>query len=787
MRKLFTLAAAVLASFSLWAVVPATTLDPTDVPTEGWAGKYAPASVVNGDWVCFSPYEIYQSAAQTWAATDKGASTSASWNAIDPIPAQSAWTQNDGKAATLRDAEGTSDQKGAYYYRITNTTDVAVLAKSGSDGKRTISLAAYELTDGEPAETPAQSATMEKNENTVISISNLYADKEYLVVVKQIKGGSKGTSEGNSTYCAIGFKTVTKTIVSTVETLTNAKINGVALDPNFLSELIDTKSVEVLNAYTTAPTVTFTKHVVITYDDESTKESDVDVEVVAEALGLDKWAANITLGDDTYLITMPRATAYTVTYKFEDESVLGTEVVAAGGHPAEYAQYEVMPLATFNGWYDSDYLETVDLSQVVVNSDTSFYADFDKAFAKSIDFEGMVINNGKSYNVKSALAANFYDYKNIDALDSLNNEKGAARNEPYLGLKIKKQGGYLACNVLPGTTIRIKFGYVAETVLAIAGGDTLRLAPTNNKIAELQFPIMVETLVKLQTTSDKTVVIKQIMIDEPLVTWMYPINYAETENGKVEGWTIAFPNETVTLTATPAEGYKVSDVQVDGVSLNAVENVYSFEMPAKEVTVSATFERLPVVEYNITIAEMQNGSVTADKQKAAEGELVTLTVSPAEGYKINDVKVNDISLNENEGVYSFIMLAEEVTITATFVEDEPVIVTEYNITIAEMQNGSVTADKAQAAKGEIVTLTVTPAEGYKIADVKVNNVSLNAVEGVYSFEMPEEDVTITASFSSTEGFENIDASKQAVKVILNGQLLIKKGDKLFDAQGAVVK
>lgn len=157
----------------------------------------------------------------------------------------------------------------------------------------------------------------------------------------------------------------------------------------------------------------------------------------------------------------------------------------------------------------------------------SFYAEFDKAYAQSIDFEGMVINNGKSYDVKSALDANFYDYKNIDALDSLNNSKGAGRNEPYLGLKIKKNGGYIACNVLPGTTIRVKFGYVGGNVLAIAGGDTMTLVPTDNKLADMEFPIMVETLVRLQTTSDKTVVIKQIMIDESIATWMYPITYAE--------------------------------------------------------------------------------------------------------------------------------------------------------------------------------------------------------------------------------------------------------------------
>ena len=381
-----------------------------------------------------------------------------------------------------------------------------------------------------------------------------------------------------------------KAIVSTVETLTNAKINDVALDPNFLSELTETGSVEVFNAYTTAPTVTFTKHVVITYDDESTKESDVDVEVVAEALGSNQWTAKFTLDDNTYSVTMQRAAAYTVTYK-EGEQVLGTEVVAANGNPAEFTKYESLPLSTFEGWYkDAELTQKVEsMAAEVISADVTFYAKFSKAYAQSIDFEGMVINNGKSYDVKSALTAKFYDYKTIDALDSLNNSKGAARNEPYLGLKIKKNGGYLACNVLPGTTIRIKFGYVAETVLAIAGNDTITLKPTDNKIADQVFPIMVETLVKLQTTSDKTVVIKQIMVDEPLVTWMYPISYAETENGKVEGWTIAFPDETVTLTVTPNEGYKAASVTAGNEVVVPVEDVYSFVMPGQEVTVSATF------------------------------------------------------------------------------------------------------------------------------------------------------------------------------------------------------
>lgn len=586
MKKIFTLAAAVLASFSLWAVVPATTLDPTDVPTEGWAGKYAPAAIVNGDWVCFSPYEIYQSSSQTWAAKDAGGSTDGSWDATDPFPAQSAWTTNDGKVATVR-----QEQKGPYYYRITNTTDVAALVKSGSNKKRTVFLEAYELTNGEAPATPTKSISMESSTMAVIALNELDATKEYMIVVRAEDTGTGGSSSGNSNYYAIGFKAVTKTIVSTEESLTAVTINDVAISATDLASLVSNKYLFLADAYVTAPVVKFTKHTVITYDDASTKEKDEVIEVTSQP-ETTTWSASATINGNSYYVYTSIAASRTVTYMY-GEQVLGTEIVAANGNPAEYAQYETMPLATFGGWYkDAELTQKVEsMAAEVISANVTFYAKFSKAYAQSIDFEGMVIINGKKYDVKSALDANFYDYKTIDALDSLNNEKGAARNEPYLGLKIKKQGGYLACNVLPGTTIRIKFGYVGGNVLAIAGTDTMTLEPTDNKIADLEFPIMVETLVKLQTTSDKTVVIKQIKIDEPIETWMYPITYAEAEHGTVSGWTIAYPDEEVTVAIAPEAGYLTYSLTYNGVALHDDENTgaATFTMPAEDVTVAAEF------------------------------------------------------------------------------------------------------------------------------------------------------------------------------------------------------
>ena len=383
---------------------------------------------------------------------------------------------------------------------------------------------------------------------------------------------------------------VTKEIDHVVETLTGAAVNGVALGETEMSTLLNNGAFEVATYYVEAPTVTFTVQTDTYYVGEetpSTKSKDIDVVAALNPDG--KWQAQQTVGEQTYTITAVKPATATVTY-MDGETILGEEIVKVGESATKYGEYEVKPLAEFQGWYtDAELTTEADLS-AAVSADMILYGKFDKAYAQSIDFEGMVINNGKSYDVKSALTAAFYDYKNIDALDSLNNSKGAARNEPYLGLKIKKNGGYLACNVQPGTTLRIKFGYVAETVLAIAGGDTLRLVPTDNKLADLTVPFMVEKLVKLQTTSDKTVVIKQIMIDDPIATWMYPITYAAAEHGTVSGWTIAFPNEEVQLSFTMDEGYTLVSCYANEQAVVSTPNVGEFfTMPAEAVTVNATF------------------------------------------------------------------------------------------------------------------------------------------------------------------------------------------------------
>ena len=153
-------------------------------------------------------------------------------------------------------------------------------------------------------------------------------------------------------------------------------------------------------------------------------------------------------------------------------------------------------------------------------------------------------------------------------------------------------------------------------------------------------------------------------------------------------------------------------------------------------------------EHKITIAETANGTVKANPASAAKDAEVTLTVTPAEGYELDKLTVagttaTNVTVTDNK----FTMPDEDVTVTATFKEKEKPKPAEHKITIAETTNGTVKANLASAAKDAEVTLTVTPAEGYELDKLTVaGKTATNVKVTDNKFTMPDEDVTVTATF-----------------------------------------
>ena len=156
--------------------------------------------------------------------------------------------------------------------------------------------------------------------------------------------------------------------------------------------------------------------------------------------------------------------------------------------------------------------------------------------------------------------------------------------------------------------------------------------------------------------------------------------------------------------------------------------------------------------YSITnsTAADANGSVTVPAS-AIEGETVNLTVTPAEGYELDELKVtyedaDGVTQNVIVTDNAFTMPAFAVTVTATFQQATKT----YTVTVDEnIANGTVVVNPTTYTAGQTVALAVTPADGYVLDQLTVTNTATGEPVNVhedYSFTMPEGDVTVTATF-----------------------------------------
>mgnify|MGYP000746695739 FL=1 len=159
--------------------------------------------------------------------------------------------------------------------------------------------------------------------------------------------------------------------------------------------------------------------------------------------------------------------------------------------------------------------------------------------------------------------------------------------------------------------------------------------------------------------------------------------------------------------------------------------------------------------YAITIAETENGSIKVmngeeeitSGTEVEEGTTLTIEATPAENYSLEAITLNDAALAAGEdGSYSFIV-DEAYTVAATFA------INKYAVTITEPQNGTLVvmngeeavATGTELAHGTELTIIATPAEGYELGAITVND---NAIEG--NTLTLTEAATIAATFNEAK-------------------------------------
>ena len=95
----------------------------------------------------------------------------------------------------------------------------------------------------------------------------------------------------------------------------------------------------------------------------------------------------------------------------------------------------------------------------------------------------------------------------------------------------------------------------------------------------------------------------------------------------------------------------------------------------------------------------------------------------------------------------------------------------YSLTVDKTENGSISVSPKSAAKGDTVTVTVKPDEGYELDTLKVvdkngDKVKLTEKDGTYTFTMPASKVTVTGTFAMVNPFIDVKESDYFYEAVL---------------------
>ena len=220
----------------------------------------------------------------------------------------------------------------------------------------------------------------------------------------------------------------------------------------------------------------------------------------------------------------------------------------------------------------------------------------------------------------------------------------------------------------PETGAGYKIDYAAETISAENGYELAATKDANVGSAALTVTPGTDVYIRLAETatayaSDWT------LVDVPA----RPAAPANVSGGteQISGVDTSMEYRAVGSTSwTRCSGTSISNLSDGDYEVRIAATNNSFASEAVQVHVSPYTGRF---SYEISTSVGDNGTISVDRY-ATEGERVTITVSPDDAYKLDDLSVTahgkDVELTDNgDGTYTFTMPSGDVKISATFAED----------------------------------------------------------------------------------------------------------------------
>jgi hypothetical protein len=196
-----------------------------------------------------------------------------------------------------------------------------------------------------------------------------------------------------------------------------------------------------------------------------------------------------------------------------------------------------------------------------------------------------------------------------------------------------------------------------------------------------------------------------------------------------------------TYTITPASGYAIQTVTVDNVPVGPVPTTYTFSNVTVNHSINAAF--VPIT-YQITAAVTAgNGTISSPGVVAINaGGSRTYTITPASGFSIQAVTVDNVPVIPATTTYTFSNVTVNHSINAAFVPITYQITTAVTAGIGTISSPGVGAINAGGSR----TYTITPASGFSIQAVTVDNVPVIPAPTTYTFSKVTVNHSINAAF-----------------------------------------
>lgn len=358
--------------------------------------------------------------------------------------------------------------------------------------------------------------------------------------------------------------------------------------------------------------------------------------------------------------------------------------------------------------------------------------------ASGYEITGVVITDKDGNELASFDAATAktgtYDIKNAVKNDEFNVRVSVQPKEEgvYHDIIISSMNAIITGNthVKDGESTTIswepEFGYAIKSIVIddSARPITLESFTFNNVTADHSVTVICERL-----DPDKEYVISTHITDGGTIT--APVT-VKTEEQKA----------SQTITWTPAAGFVVDKVKIDGVIRTDLVNAGSYTFTDIEDDHSVDVEcKIPeVTSFNIT-ATNDNGTISAVPAVVNSGESSTVTWKPADGFKLDSVTVDGISLDRSDytknadGSYSYtfsnVTTNHTIEVTCVLVDSNA----NYSVSTS-IGNGTITpsftVDKTDTAAK---TVTWTVADGYRVVRVEIDGVENTSLKNAASVNL----------------------------------------------------